>query len=132
MINYGLVKELNMQFEETLEKVSVELKKSDLLVLSIIDLKEKFKEKLGIDFKKYVILGVWYPQNAYKAMLTEEKTGLMLPSNIALYERDKKTVLSVMKPTAVAEMFDNPDLQHTVMDMERKLKRIFDSITDRK
>ncbi|MEW6379694.1 MAG: DUF302 domain-containing protein [bacterium] len=132
MTNYRLTKELNMQFEETLEKVSEELKKSDLLVLSIIDLKEKFKEKLGIDFRKYVVLGVWCPQNTYKAILTEENIGLMLPSNIALYEQDKKTILSVIKPTTVAEVSDNSDLQEIAMDMERKLKRIFDSITDRK
>ncbi|MCL6583570.1 MAG: DUF302 domain-containing protein [bacterium] len=132
MLTYGLTKELNMQFEETLEKVSVELKKSDLLVLSIIDLKEKFKEKLGIDFKKYVILGTYYPPNAYQAILAEENIGLIFPYNIALYERDKKTVLSIIKPTAIAELVDNLDLHQIILDMERKLRKIFDSIEDRK
>lgn len=132
MINYGFTKELNMQFEETLEIVFEELKKAELGVWSIIDLKEKFKEKLGINFKKYVVLGTSHPSNAHQAILAEENIGLLIPYNVILYEKDKRTVLSVVKSTLVMELIDNEDLGQIVADMERRLKRVFDSVKDRK
>jgi len=130
MINYGFTKELNMQFEETLEKVFEELKKAELGVWSIIDLKEKFKERLGINFKKYVILGTSHPPNVYQCVLAEENIALMIPYNVILYEKDKKTVLSVVKPTSIMEMIDNEDLQKAAIEMEKRLKKVFDSVRD--
>ena len=132
MITYGFTKELNMQFEETLEKVFEELKKAELGVWSIIDLKEKFKEILGINFKKYVILGTSHPSNAHQCVHAEENIGLMMPYNVVLYEKDKKTVLSVIRPTAVMEMIDNEDLEKIAAEMEKRLKKLFDSVREGK
>lgn len=132
MINYGFTKELNMQFEEALEKVFKELKKAELGVWSIIDLKEKFKERLGINFKKYVILGTSHPLNAYNCVNAEENIGLMMPYNVILYEKDKKTVLSVIKPTAITAMSDNEDLEKIASEMDKMLKKVFDSVMDGK
>ncbi|MEW5802008.1 MAG: DUF302 domain-containing protein [bacterium] len=115
-----------------MEKVFEELKKEELGVWSIIDLKEKFKENLRIDFKKYVILGTSHPSNAHQAILAEENIGVMIPYNVILYEKDKRTVLSVIKPAAVMEMIDNEDLREIAAQMERRLKRVFDSVKDRK
>jgi len=130
MINYGFTKELNMQFEETLEKVFKELKKAELGVWSIIDLKEKFKERLGINFKKYVILGISHPLNAHQCVHAEENIGLMMPYNVILYEKDKKTIFSVIKPTAFMALIDNEDLEKIAADMEKMLKKMFDSVRD--
>lgn len=132
MINYGFTKELNMQFEDALEKVFEELKKVELGVWSIIDLKEKFKERLGIDFKKYVILGTSHTSIAHQCILAEDNIGLMIPYNVILYEKDKKTVLSVIKPTAVMEVIDNKDLEKITAEMEKRLRKVFDSVIERK
>jgi uncharacterized protein (DUF302 family) len=132
MIAYGFTKELNMQFEETLEKVFAELKKAELGVWSIIDLKEKFKEGLDIHFKKYVILGTSHSPSIHQCILAEENIGLMIPCNIILYEKDKKTVLSVIKPTAVMELIDNENLEQSAAQMEKRLKKVFDSVVDSK
>lgn len=132
MINYGFTKELNMQFEETLEKVFKELKKAELGVWSIIDLKEKFKERLGINFKKYVILGTSHPLNVHQCVHAEENIGLIMPYNFILYEKDKKTVLSVIRPTAVMALIDNEDLEKIAAEMEKMLKKVFDSVRDGK
>jgi uncharacterized protein (DUF302 family) len=43
--------------EQTKEK----LQKAGFGFLTNMDIKEKFKHKLGIDFKKYVILGAYDP-----------------------------------------------------------------------
>ena len=99
MINYGFTKELIIPFEKTVEIVTRELKKQGFGILTEIDVKEKFKEKLGIDFKRYVILGACNPPNAHKAILAEENIGLMLPCNIIVYEDGDNTTVSFIKPT---------------------------------
>jgi len=56
MISYGFGKEIDTPFEDAVEVVIEELKKEGFGILTRIDVKDKFKEKLGIDFKKYKIL----------------------------------------------------------------------------
>ena len=96
MINYGFTKELNIPYGKVIELVRDSLKKEGFGVLTEIDIQEKMKEKLGIDMSKYIILGACNPPNAYKAILTEENIGLMLPCNVIVYEKGGKTVLSVI------------------------------------
>jgi uncharacterized protein (DUF302 family) len=128
MINYGFTKELAMPFEKAEEVISKALKKEGFGILTKIDIKEKFKEKLGIDFKKYVILGACNPSNAHKAILAEENIGLMLPCNVIVYEREGKTVVSVIKPTAAMSVIGNEKLQQLAISVEAQLKNAFDSL----
>ena len=128
MINYGFTKELNVPFEKVVETVIQELKNEGFGVLTKIDVKEKFKEKLGIDFTKYVILGACNPANAHEAILAEENIGLMLPCNVIVYEKEKRVVVSIVKPTVAMEMIDNKGLKQLAIQVEQKLKKVFDSI----
>jgi uncharacterized protein (DUF302 family) len=72
MINYGFTKEVDIPYETVIELAREALKKEGFGVLTEIDVKEKMKEKLGLDMRKYIILGACNPQNAHKAILAEE------------------------------------------------------------
>ena len=128
MINYGFTKELDIPFETVTELVREALKKEGFGVLTDIDVREKMKEKLGVDMNKYIILGACNPPNAYKAILAEENIGLMLPCNVIVYEKGGKTVLSVIRPTVVMQMIDNVELQKIAEAVEGQLKKSFDAI----
>jgi uncharacterized protein (DUF302 family) len=128
MINYGFTKLLDKDFEQTIEQVKELLKKEGFGVLTTIDIKEKFKEKLGIDFKKYTILGACHPSSAHKAIKAEENIGLMLPCNVIVYEKDNHVVVSAIKPTVAMKMIDNKELNTIANDVEAKLKNVMDSI----
>jgi uncharacterized protein (DUF302 family) len=128
MIDYGFTKEVDMSFEEAVEIVTEELKKEGFGILSKIDVQEKFKEKLGIDFKKYVILGACNPASAHKAILAEENIGLMLPCNILVYEKDDKTTIAVIKPTVAMKMIDNKKLKEVAENIETKLENVIKAI----
>ena len=80
------------------------MKKEGFGILTQINVSEKFREKLGIDFKKYMILGACSPPSAHKAILAEENIGLMLPCNVVIFEKQDKTVVSVIKPTVAMKM----------------------------
>ena len=128
MINYGFAKELDIPFETVTKQVREALKKEGFGILTEIDVREKMKEKLGIDMNKYIILGACNPPNAYKAILAEENIGLMLPCNVIVYEKGSKTVLSVIRPTVAMQMIDNKELQKAAEAVEGQLKKSFDAI----
>jgi uncharacterized protein (DUF302 family) len=75
MINYGFTEEIDASFEEILDKVLNELKKESFGILTQINVTEKFKEKLDIDFKKYIILGACNPPSATKLFLLRKISG---------------------------------------------------------
>jgi uncharacterized protein (DUF302 family) len=128
MINYGFSKETDMPFEEALGVVKEALKKEGFGILTSIDVKEKFKEKLGVDFKKYVILGACNPPCAHKALSAEEEIGLLLPCNVVVYEKGDKTAIAIIKPTVAMQMIENEELKPIAVDVEARLKKVFDSI----
>ena len=128
MIQYGFSKDLDIPYEKVIELVTEALKKEGFGILTQIDIKEKFKEKLGIDFKKYIILGACQPPNAHQALLAEENIGLMLPCNVIVYEKDNKTVLSIIKPTMAMQMVNNASLKVLAEQIESKLKNVFNAI----
>ena len=128
MISYGFSKKLNISFEMAIEIITEELKKEGFGILTKIDVQEKFKEKLGIAFKKYVILGACNPSNAHKAILAEENIGLMLPCNVIVYESGEETVISVIKPTVAMQMVQNSELRQIAKKVEAQLKKVFDSV----
>jgi len=128
MTEYGFIKELDISFDEAVERVTDALKREGFAVLTTIDVRQKLKEKLGIDFRKYLILGACNPVFAHKAILAEENIGLMLPCNVLVYEKGPKTVLAVMKPSAAMQMIENPELTSIALEVEAKLKKVFDSV----
>ncbi|OPY13102.1 MAG: hypothetical protein A4E69_01829 [Syntrophus sp. PtaB.Bin138] len=128
MISYGFTKELGLPFEKVREAVAEELKKEGFGILTEIDLQEKFREKLGVEFKRYVILGACSPPNAFKSVQAEENIGLMLPCNVIVYERGGRTVLSVVRPTVAMQMIDNAELKSVAELVEKKLKNVFDAV----
>lgn len=128
MINYGFKKELDLGFDDAIARVTEELKKEGFGVLTEIDVKATLKKKLDVDFPRYRILGACNPPNAHEALLAEPDIGLMLPCNVIVYEKDGKSFVSVIRPTAAMGMIDNPDLRQIAETVEAKLKRVFEAI----
>ncbi len=128
MLNYGFIKEVEISLEEAVRKVTEELKKEGFGILTKIDVQDKFREKLGIEFKKYVILGACNPSSAHKAILSEENIGLMLPCNVIVYEKENKTIISIIKPTVAMGMIDNEELREIAEKIEKKLGDVINSI----
>ena len=128
MPEYGVTKTLDDPFDSVMERTKQELQKEGFGVLTSIDIREKFKEKLGIDFRKYVILGACNPPSAHQAITIEENIGLLLPCNVIVYEKDDKTVVSIIKPSVAMNMIQNEQLLEVARKVEQKLKKVFESI----
>lgn len=125
---YGYKKETDLPYEKAVEKTREELKKEGFGVLTEIDVKATLKKKMDVDIDKYVILGACNPPNAYKAIQAEQDIGLMLPCNVIVYEKAGKTSVSAIKPSIAMGMIDNDRLKAIADEIERKLKKVIDSV----
>lgn len=128
MIGYGFKKELDLEFDDAVEKVTAALAKQGFGILTRIDVKETLKKKLDVEFPRYLILGACNPPHAYQALEAEDDVGLLLPCNVVVYEKLAKTVVSVIRPTRAMGMIDNPDLNRVAEAVEAKLRVTFDSL----
>jgi len=127
-MNYGFVKETDLNFTDTLQSVEEELQREGFKILTRIDAQAKFKEKLNIDFPKYLILGACNPKLAHEAISAEWDIGLLLPCNVIVYEKDSKVWVGVMRPTAAMAAVQNEALRGLAAEVESKLKRVFHNI----
>ena len=125
---FGLSKTIELPYEEAVEKSRVALKDEGFGVLCEIDLKEKLKEKLGVDFRKYVILGACNPPLAYKTLQQEINIGLLLPCNVIVYEADEagKSVVAAIDARAMLSVVggNNETLDSVAMEVNEKMNRV--------
>jgi uncharacterized protein (DUF302 family) len=128
-MKYYFASTLNSGFDETIALVTEALKKESFGIVSRIDMHERFKEKLGVEFKKYTILGACNPAFAYKALQTEEKIGTMLPCNVVVIEKESgKTEVAAINALASMTAVENPGLISYAGEVTEILRKIILSL----
>jgi uncharacterized protein (DUF302 family) len=88
MAKYHFTTTVQMPIEQAKAATVAALGSRGFGVLTEIDVKGTLKNKLGVDFRPYLILGACNPGMAYKALQAEEKIGTMLLCNVILQQRD--------------------------------------------
>jgi len=127
-MDYGFSKTVDLSFEDTINRVTEELKKEGFGVLTTIDVKDTLKNKIDVDFKKYTILGACNPPFAHKALLAEEEIGLLLPCNVIVYEKEGKSAVSFFDPSLMTMVVDNETLKSIAEEVREKLQRVFENV----
>jgi uncharacterized protein (DUF302 family) len=128
-MSYYFSKTLEIPFDEAVEKVTAELKREGFGVLTDIDVKKTLNEKLGVDFRKYRILGACNPSFAHEALLAEDKIGTMLPCNVIVQElADGRVEVAAIDPAASMQAVQNPELGTVGLEVRNKLKAVVDRL----
>jgi uncharacterized protein (DUF302 family) len=124
---YGFSRIVDVPYNEAVEKTRAALKEEGFGVLCEIDIKEKLNEKLGVDFRNYVILGACNPPLAYKTLQQEINIGLLLPCNVIVYDSDetgKSVVAAIDAKTMLSVVGGDATLDAVATEVNEKLQRV--------
>ena len=128
MAKYSIQKQIDSSFDDVVIKVREALKKEGFGVLTEIDVRDTLKQKLGINYQNYLILGACHPASAYEALQADQEIGLLLPCNVIVYESSETVHVSVIRPTVAMQIDETVKLAEIAESVEAKLRRVIKSI----
>ncbi len=127
-LDYGYGRILDLPFDAAVGRARESLKSEGFGVLCEIDIKEKLKEKLGVEFTNYLILGACNPPLAYHALQEEMNIGLLLPCNVIVYEKDGKSFVAAIDAFKMLSIVGNAALEATAGQVNEKLERVINNL----
>lgn len=121
---------LKVPFAEAVERTTESLKAQGFGIITTIDIRDVFKQKLNIDFENYKILGACNPDMAYKAINVESHMGLMLPCNVVVQEHGNGEVeVSSISPLDILyKPLVTPSLTNLATAIDDKLRTAIDNL----
>lgn len=120
---YGIGKSVPLPYEQVVERTRAALQAQGFGVLTEIDVKATLKQKLDIDFKKYVILGACNPPLAWKGFQAEPDIGLLLPCNVIVYEEDAtRSRVAVLDPLVQLGITGRRDIEPLAKEARQRLE----------
>jgi uncharacterized protein (DUF302 family) len=127
-MSYYFSKVINLPFNEAIKKVSANLKEEGFGILTEIDVKETFRNKLDVDFKPYMILGACNPSFAYKALSSEDKIGVMLPCNVLVIQQENGVEVAAVDPVSSMLAIKNIALKEIAGEIQSRLKKVIEKL----
>jgi len=128
-MSYYITKSTKGDFDAVLSKVIEKLKDEGFGVLTEIDVANTLKQKLGVEMKRYRILGACNPGLAHKALSVEDKIGVMLPCNVIVQEMADGVVdVAAIDPRMARRQIGNPALAEISDAVAERLSRVVGAI----
>jgi len=125
----GIRATLNLPYEQALQKTTEALKAEGFGVLSQIDMQATLKQKLDVDFRRYVILGACNPPLAHRALSVNLDVGLLLPCNVTVYEEGDGSVVTAVDPLEMLGVLKTDRVVHEVaVEARNRLQRVIASL----
>lgn len=130
-MTYYISTTLQASFEDALARTQQALSGEGFGVVTRIDMRETLKQKLGVDFRAYTILGACNPQAAYEALQIEDKVGTMLPCNVVVQQHGNDDVeVAAIDPLASMQAIENEQLKAAAEEIRAKLEKVIRSLGD--
>lgn len=118
-------------FDTVVREVTSAFKDEGFGVLSDLNMSETLSSKLGIDMPRYRLLGMCNPSLAHKALMVEPDVGVLLPCNVAVYEREGAVVVAAQDPGAMLEVTANLGLEEIADEAVHRVQRAMATLRDR-
>lgn len=129
-MSYYFTKKVNSDFETSIMEVTEKLKEKGFGVLTEIDVQSTLKKKIDVDFYKYRILGACNPHFAHKALLEEDKVGVMLPCNVIVQQKSdsEQVEVSAVDPIASMSAIQSEKLGGIADEVQQLLQSVIDEL----
>lgn len=126
--SYGFGTTLAVPLSEAVAQVTAALKEEGFGVLTSIDVQQTMKQKLGVDFEPYVILGACNPALAHRALTAVHDIGLLLPCNVIVHAHGDETRVEIADPVAMLGLVENPALVEVAQEARHRLERVVEHL----
>jgi len=97
-------------------------------ILTEIDLRAAFREKLNREFRPFVILGACNPPLAYSAINADPVVGLLLPCNVTVESiGEQRSIVRLTNPEALlaaAAVGGSRELVSVAQDAQERMVRV--------
>jgi uncharacterized protein (DUF302 family) len=128
----GFNVELPLAFDAAVTRAREALKQEGFGVLTEIDLRAAFREKLGREFRPYVILGACNPPLAFTAISADPSIGLLLPCNVTVeWLAEGRTGVRLTDPEALLStvvLQGAPELTSVARNARERMVRVAESL----
>lgn len=124
----GMRKEVAAPFADVLARLPELLKAEGFGILTQIDVKETLKQKLGVDFRPYRILGACNPTLAHQALSRVPDIGVMLPCNVVVQEQEGRTAVTMIDPVQTIAA-QRPELAELAGEVRARLARVLEKLS---
>ena len=124
-MDYGYKKNIKGTLVEVEKLLRESLLNNGFGVITEIDIKEKLEVKLGVDFRKYKILGSCHPPSAYESLNIDLDVGILLPCNFVVWDnKDGSTTVATIKASSLLSVLKN----HELKDVGEKVDKLVSSV----
>jgi len=128
-MSYYIARTVSGVFDKTVERVVDALKREGFGVLTEIDVSTTMKQKLGVDFRKYRILGACNPALAHRALSADDKIGVMLPCNVIVQELSPGQVeVAAVDPMEAMARIGSSALASIAREVAERLDRVVKAV----
>ena len=125
----GICTTLKTSFEQAIQTTMDALKTEGFGVLTQIDVRTTLKDKINVDFRRYVILGACNPVLAHRALSADLDVGLLLPCNVTVHEAGDEVVITAVDPMQMLGVLkEDSAVQAVAVEARTKLEKVISSI----
>jgi uncharacterized protein (DUF302 family) len=125
MSNYCIVQTVRLPYEQALKKTRESLQREGFGVITEIDVRKTVKEKLGKEFRRYIILGACNPPLAHRALSAEPEIGTLLPCNVCVWDNgDGRSTVAAIDVKSLFQLVQNPGLADIAEQVQAMLRRV--------
>lgn len=125
----GIRTTVNLPYAQAVQKTIDALKAEGFGVLTQVDMQTTLKQKLDVDFRRYVILGACNPLLAHRALAANLDVGLLLPCNVTVYEEGDGSVVTAVDPVQMLGVLQEDPVAHEVaVEASARLQRVIASL----
>lgn len=123
---------VNQPFDQAIDAAIAALKTQGFGILTRIDVRATLKEKLGVDFRPYVILGACNPPLAHKALEFASEVGLLLPCNVTVEALDdSRSLVRIANPGMMVQAVHRPadtEMQNVADTATAKIRLVIEQL----
>ncbi len=123
-MKYYINKVVNASIETATQNITEELQKEGFGIVTQFDVNKALKEKLGVDFRPYRILGACNPAFALRSINTEPQIGTILPCNVMLQEIEEGVEIAIINPKSMVADTNNDEMKDIANEIYDKLQRV--------